>query len=115
MTHRVPPDVPAPVQTVEPRLVEWLRIMRNAVVGIMRGDVNQQGAAILTLTPGATTTTIAEQRISGDSVILLQPLTANAAAALGTTWVSVPLKGSVTINHANSAQTDRNFIVIITG
>ena len=115
MSHRVPPDVPAPVQTVEPRLVEWLKDMRRAVAGIMRGDVNQQAAAILTLTPSAATTTIREQRISGDSVVLLQPLTANAAAALATTWVSVPTKGAVVINHANNAQVDRRFLVIFTG
>lgn len=115
MTHRVPPDVPTPVQGVEPRLVEWLKDMRRAVFGIMRGDVNQQAAAILTLTPSATTTTIREQRISGDTVILLQPLTANAAAALTTTWPSVPTKGAVVINHLSNAQIDRSFLAIITG
>jgi hypothetical protein len=115
MTHRVPPDVPAPLKDVEPRLVEWLKDMRRAVFGIMRGDVNQQAAQILTLTPSATTTTLSEHRISGETVLLLQPLTANAAAALATTWMSVPTKGSVVINHANSAQVDRKFLAVITG
>jgi hypothetical protein len=69
----------------------------------------------VTLTPGATTTTISQQNISRNSVILLSPRTANAAAALATTFVSAVADGSATLTHSNNAQVDRTFGVVWIG
>lgn len=115
--YRTPPDFPPPTVTkVTPKLENWLDIMLDVLRGAMQGSLNVTSQTPVTLTPGATTTTIKDARIGGTSIIQLCPTTANAAAALATTWITVPpLKTIATINHANSAQTDRTFDYIIIG
>lgn len=63
----------------------------------------------VTLTASATSTTVRADNCGDESLIVLSPLTANAAAALATTYVSDVTNGSFTLTHANNAQTDRNF------
>lgn len=69
----------------------------------------------ITLTANAATTTLTDARLSAQSYIDLSPLTSNAAAALGGVYYTNKVKGSATINHANNAQTDRTFTVLIIG
>jgi len=71
------------------------------------GRSNNVGA--LTLTPGATTTSVKFPTCSLSSTILLVPRTANAAAAVPTTYPQTILNGSFIIAHLNNAQTDRIF------
>lgn len=71
------------------------------------------GGATITFVANSTTTTVTFGTgfLSGTSVLLLQPTTANAAAAMNTWYISgrdVP-NGILTITHANNAQTDRTF------
>lgn len=115
--YRTPPDFPPPVLSkVTPQLQNWLGIMLDVVRGAMQGSLNVASQTPVSLTPGATTTTIRDARIGGTSIIQLCPLTANAAAALTTTWItSPPGKTTATINHANNAQVDRTFDYIIIG
>lgn len=114
--YRSPPNVPPPVLSkVTPQLQNWLDILTDVVRGAMQGSLNVASQTPVTLTPGATTTTIRDARIGGTSIIQLCPLTANAAAAIPTTWISTPSKTVATINHANSAQTDRTFDYLIIG
>lgn len=114
--YRSLPNAPPPtVAKVSPQLQNWLDVLQDVVAGVMQGNLNVASQSPVTLTPGATTTTIRDARIGGTSIIQLCPLTANAAAALTTTWISTPLKTSAVINHANSAQTDRTFDYIIIG
>ena len=111
MTRRVPDDYGD--------LKEWLRKVASAVNSMLEGRVNSSGVA--TLTNGAATTVITDRRIGNDSVVLFMPLTANAAAeqAAGTMYVKTtdiaPRNVQFTINHANNAQTDRNFRYVILG
>jgi hypothetical protein len=65
----------------------------------------------VTLTANAASTVLTDDRIGYDSAILLQPTTANAAAALATTYISETgrVNGAVTITHANNAQSDKTF------
>lgn len=74
-------------------------------------------AKLVTLTANAASTTITDARIRFDSFIGFQPTTANAAAELGAGTLYVDdsgrVNGSVTITHANNAQTDRTFKVLI--
>lgn len=72
-----------------------------------RGRTNNGGE--VTLTANAATTTLSDDLITKNSGIFLQPTTANAAAALATTYFDAPTTGSVVINHANNAQVDRTF------
>lgn len=98
---------------VGPLLPGWLRGLKEVVNNILRGKLNNTGT--VTLTPSAITTTITDNRIGGSSTIHLQPTTANAAAALATTYPSTPGAGTVVINHANDAQVDKTFLYAILG
>lgn len=85
--------------------------MEFAIIELIRGRSNAVG--VVTLTAGATTTTIDNDNISPTSKIFLSPLTANAAAAIGTTYISSKTKNQVTITHANNGQVDRTFDFLI--
>lgn len=61
------------------------------------------------LVASATTTTVNFPTVSVSSMIILSPRTANAAAAVPTTYISSVLNGSFVITHANNTQTDRTF------
>lgn len=71
----------------------------------------------LTLTANVASTTLTDARISFRSPILLQPTTANAAAELGngTLYIAESGRGngSVVITHANNAQADRVYRILI--
>ena len=86
---------------------------RRTVNKVLQGKTNNFGS--VTLTANAASTTLTDIRIGINSVILLQPTTANAAAALATTYFGTPGDGTVVINHANNAQADRSFILAIVG
>jgi hypothetical protein len=93
----------------------FTRAIWNVVNGIMRGKTNNTGT--VTLAANAATTTVLDPRIDGQTVMLLQATTANAAAEMGngTIFWSVPTAGSVVINHANNAQVDRTFLFALIG
>ena len=82
----------------------------NRAIG---GKTNNFGS--VTLTASSATTTLTDIRIGINTVILLQPTTANAAAALTGVYFGTPGDGTITINHANNAQTDRTFNYILVG
>lgn len=73
----------------------------------------------ITLTANAATTTLTDIRLSNQSVVLFDPKTANAAAELaaGTLYTLTANRGtgSWVISHANNAQTDRTFQVLVIG
>ena len=94
------------------------QVWRNALANIIN-NVLLQGkfncGLDVTLTENAATTTLTDPRITADSVIVFMPTTSNAAAELGTLYVTGRKKGEATINHANNAQTDRTYRVGIFG
>ena len=90
-----------------------LRRLTEAVNELGSGRSNAYGD--VTLTASATTTTVTDTKVGIDSVVTLMPTTANAAAALATTYVSNRKIGSFTLTHANNAQTDRTFAYAIVG
>ncbi len=79
---------------------------------IAAGRSNAVG--IVTLTAGATSTTVNDLNCAAGSVIRLDPRTANAAAAIPTTYTATANK-SFTIFHANAATVDRTFAYAIQG
>ncbi len=101
------------IGTKLPEVIMFLGKVRDVVNNTMRGKINATGT--VTLTANAATTTITDTRIGGSTVVLLQPTTANAAAALATTYISTPTQGSVVINHANNAQVDKIFLTVLIG
>lgn len=82
---------------------------------VLDGKLNCVGT--FTATAGAATTAISDFRCGLDSVILLMPITANAALEIGngTIYVSATAKQSFTVNHANNSQSDRSFRYILIG
>ena len=84
--------------------------LANVVNGILDGKVNSTGS--VTLANSATTTTLSDDRIGGNSVILFMPTTSDASTV--TIHVTGRQKGQATLNHA-SATTTRSFDYVIFG
>jgi len=80
---------------------------------ILNGRTRNQGA--VTLTANAATTVINNPLFESHQAVVLSPLTANAAAAIATTYVSARTAGQFTLAHANNAQVDKSFEYIFVG
>ena len=80
------------------------RKINTAINQLAQGRSNAVGS--VTLVPDAATTVVAAGNCGAGSVVLLSPLTANAAAELagGTLYISAVANGSFTLTHANNAQ-----------
>ncbi|MGH6933296.1 MAG: hypothetical protein ACREEE_12790 [Dongiaceae bacterium] len=91
------------------------RAVAAVVNRLNQGKLNCTGSMILAANQA--TTTLSDPRLTGASVVLFMPKTANAAAEIGagTLFVTGQSKGAATLNHANNAQTDRQFDYIIIG
>lgn len=68
----------------------------------------------VTLTANDTTTTLSDDRIGPQSVILLHPKTANAAAIDAPIYTTRE-RGSVVLTHANDANADKTFYYVVIG
>lgn len=86
------------------------RTISTVVNNILDGKVNSTGS--VTLTNSATTTTLSDDRIGADSVILFMPTTSDASST--NIHVTARQKGQATLNHAN-ASTTRSFDYVIFG
>ena len=86
-----------------------------AIQQLANGRSNATG--LVTLVPGATTTTASTINCAAGSCVFLFPTTADAAAALATTYVpaATVTKQQFVILHANNAQTDRTFFYVCLG
>ena len=89
------------------------RAVAEIVNNIMDGKTNNTGT--VTLRSGATTTTLTDARISPESVIIMTPMTLNAAKEFGTCYVSARAKGSATLSHQNTGHSDLIFTYIVVG
>ena len=90
------------------------RIIEQRIRELIEGRSNANGS--VTLAANTSTTTVSKATINANAAVLLFPKTANAAAALATTYASVTAGGgSFTITHANNAQTDRTFFYVVVG
>jgi len=88
------------------------REIARTVNTLLRGQDNS--SMQVTLVAGATQTVVTDARISLQTCVTLMPTTANAAAAIPTTYV-VCEKGKATIYHDNDTTTDRIFTMGIQG
>ena len=93
------------------------RQLGEGVGALFQGKMNV--TASLTLTANAASSTLTDARLSPNSVVLWDAMTANAAAELGNGTIYVTSanrnKGAWTVTHANAASTDRTFRVLILG
>lgn len=84
-----------------------------AIQQLYAGRSNATGT--LTLAAGATSTVVPAINCAPQCAVFLFPKTANAAAALATTFVSAVGKQSFTLTHANTATVDRTFFYVCLG
>lgn len=94
------------------------RDISRAVNAALTGKVNCFGS--VTLVHGAASTTVTNQFVGTNSIILLMPQTAHAAAELqnGTIYIKpgdYVVGTSFKITHANDANTDKTFGYVILG
>ena len=82
--------------------------------GVLNGKTNNTGNVTLNAS-SATTTTISDERIGYNSIILLMPTAANAVASLTNVYVSARTKGSATLTHSANTNTDKTYGYIIVG
>lgn len=96
---------------------EGFRRQHNYNVSISSAKFNTTGSVTLTANAATTTTTIPVNMIGASSIVLLQATTANAAAAVATTYISTvsAANSNFIITHANNAQTDKTFYYFIVG
>ena len=103
------------VPEFEPDEKEHRRKIAHGLNLVMGGRL--RGTLDVTLTASAGSTTITDPRLGYYSWLWPMPMTADAAAELGngTLYIaqSTMLKGSAVITHANNAQADRTFRVLI--
>lgn len=94
-----------------------VRTTALAINQILAGKLN--AVTDVTLTANQATTVIEDPRIGVNSYLDFDPLTANAATEkeAGTLYVLAAnrIKGQATITHANNAQTDRSYKLLIIG
>ena len=111
--HLSPPGV----VTTFPSTTQALRRLWDALFRARQGKLDC--IAELTLTAGAASTTLTDIRLSNQSVVTLDPKTANAAAELaaGTLYCLTAnrVSGAWVFTHANNAQVDREYQVSIIG
>lgn len=86
---------------------DWLRNLAMLVRVLLFGRTNAVGD--ITLSNGSATTTLTDERIGGDSHITFMAQTANAAALAVMPYASSRIKGSATLTHTSSAQSDLTF------
>ena len=98
-------------------ITAWLRSFWDAFSVVRRGKMDC--VTTLTLTANSATTTFNYIRLSPQSVVTLDPKTANAAAELaaGTCYCLTANRGNETwtFTNANNAQADRTYAVSVIG
>lgn len=92
---------------------EWCRRLALAVNGLLLGRSNNTRS--FTLTPASSTSVMTDARITPDTIALLEPVTANAAADHGSGIYQVAAVGSITFTHPNNANADKTFRVALVG
>lgn len=92
-----------------------LKRIVQAVIELVMGRQNSVGD--VTLAAGAAITVVSFPNCSKDCRVFLFPQTANAAAAVPTTFIlrANIMQKQFTITHANNAQTDRVFSYLCIG
>ncbi len=96
--------------TTETLTPAWAKLW-DLINQILRGKINVVADSTFTLTAGATTSTLTDERIGPKTLIKFMPTTSAAATAAGTIYVTNRLRGSATVNHASAAATTQTFVV----
>ena len=97
----------------------WGKNVVDSLINIRNGKLTIADTLTLAASTLSSTFTLASGRLGNDSVILFEPLTDNAAAALYSGSMRVKTKNvtsrTITIKHPSNANTDKSFRYIIIG
>ena len=98
-----------------PGLNATLKAAIQAIQQLSAGRSNATGT--VTLKASATSTTVSDPNCATGTVPILVPTTADAAAAVATTFIPTDsiANGSFVIEHASAASTDRTFLYALHG
>lgn len=108
----LPKDKPA--AATFPAFEQWVRSVIFSLGAALAGKTNNIGE--VTLTPNSATTTLTDARLTIQSVLHFMPLTATAqAAAVPYSLTADQNSGAWTLNHSNTAATDKTYRYSITG
>ena len=91
---------------------EYIRKLKDSINFALRGKSNNTGE--FTLTASVTSTVVNDNNCNLNSVVLIIPITANAAAHFVDTYIIAGDK-SFTVNHPSRTHTDRTFRYVIIG
>jgi hypothetical protein len=106
-------EFPTPSEAY-PDQEQWNRVLVRAVKTLLQGKSNN--VLDVTLTANAASTTVTDVRIGVNSVAICVPTTANASGiAVPYRDFSAPVNGSMDLIHANDANTDKTFKIILQG
>lgn len=89
------------------------RQISEVVNNLMNGKSNNTGRIMLA--SSSTTTTLTDERIGVDSVILFTPTSSHAASEMAHLYISAQTSGQATITHRNTGHSDLNFQYVIIG
>jgi hypothetical protein len=90
------------------------RAVAEVVRGVMDGKTNNTGS--ITLAVGsAVTTTLTDQRIGVDSVIVFVPASAAANADATRVYASAQGQGTATVNHAANVTANKTYRYAVIG
>jgi hypothetical protein len=112
----VPLGGEAPLALKDAAGTKWVKRLAETINRLLQGKLNASLA--VTLASGATSTTVKDARIGAFSTLVLVPLTAHAAALLYAApyvLTGAQQSGQVTFSHANTANTDQTFNLLIIG
>jgi len=90
------------------------REVSEVVNNLVEGKSNNTGTITLAVA-SATTTTLTDERIGFESIILFMPTTANAASAMTNLYVSARAKGSATLTHSANTSADKTYGYMVIG
>jgi hypothetical protein len=90
------------------------REISEVVNNLIEGKSNNTGTVTLAVA-SATTTTLYDERIGYDSIIVFMPTTANAASAMTNLYVSAKIQGSATLTHSANTSADKTYGYIVVG
>lgn len=88
------------------------REISEVVNNLVEGKSNNTGTITLAVA-SATTTTLNDERIGYESIILFMPTTANAASAMTNLYVSARAKGSATLTHSANTSADKTYSYVV--
>lgn len=93
----------------------WDAAVEDKVNGLLNGKANVSAVLTVTLRDGQTTTQLIDERIGYFSVVILTPVTQDAAdIGLPGLWYETAA-GSVTLHHVSDASTTMTFKYAVLG